>query len=88
MRCVSNQLSAPLTPNPSPTRGEGGSFGWRVSLAETLRRAPLLPWWEKVAAKRSDEGGAAMAGAIWRLSLVPAAQMQHRGGQRAWGGQC
>ena len=46
----------PLIPGPSPTRGEGGSFGEHLSFPTTLSHAFLLPSWEKVAAKRSDEG--------------------------------
>src|SRR5690606_17444803 len=52
-------LSTPLTPIPSPSRGEGGSCCCFRVIAETLPRATLLPLREKVAAKRSDEGCAA-----------------------------
>src|SRR5690606_19632970 len=55
------QLSAPLIPNPSPSRGEGGSFGSTSVFAAMSPKAALLPLREKVAAKRSDEGCAEVA---------------------------
>src|SRR5690606_35402533 len=51
---------APLTPIPSPSRGEGGSYGSIGVLAETSPKATLLPLREKVGfrlkSERSDEG--------------------------------
>ena len=43
---------SPLTPNPSPAGGEGGSFDCPT--------VPLLPSWEKVDRLKgeTDEGGA------------------------------
>ena len=60
----------PLTPNPSPARGEGGRNGSRLlsglggsagreEPARVRAPAPLLPLREKVAPKATDEGSAA-----------------------------
>ena len=55
MASGSCSFGRPLTPIPSPRRGEGGfcrSAGAKLSFA---------PLGEKVAAQRSDEGGSALA---------------------------
>ena len=54
---VSSLLCAWRPPHPRPLshQGRGGL------LLKHLRQAPLLPWWEKVGAQRSDEGSAAGA---------------------------
>ncbi len=52
------KLSAPLIPNPPPSKGEGGSSGSASVLIAMQPASSLLPLREKVAAKRSDEGGA------------------------------
>ena len=50
VRVHAQKRIAPLTSNPSPSRGEGGLF------SERLHQSLLLPLREKVGAERSDEG--------------------------------
>jgi len=69
-------LSAPLIPNPSPTRGEGGSLdrrrGWFWCVAEDGRRSPKRPFSPggRRCPKGADEGGP-FGGPPPSLSLLP-----------------
>jgi len=63
IRLSSSPLAIPLT-QPSPTRGEG-------FFSQVLQASPLLPWWEKVAAKLTDEGVEANKNSSYHRRIMP-----------------